>query len=310
MTLFERSIIRTLLYFDLFDHPLDGPELYEMIDSSPDPDEFRRSLASLADRGFIGHHGGYYYIQNGHSPVEARLERLQRSDKYMRIAQFMSHLIYQHPFVRAVMVSGSLSKSSIARKDDIDFFIIAEPGRVWICRAFLMLFKKIFLLNSKKYFCINYFIASDALAIHERNLFTATELSFLKPLQNRTMVNRFMQCNAWIRDFFPNKETNPNDGCQHRDLMLKRFLEWLFRGKAGRAMDAKFLGLYRKRAERRFGQTDRNRFQVNFKTERDVAKYHPQGFQHQILDRYAGRISAYEARFGIRITEQEPDLHG
>lgn len=310
MNRFERSIIRTLLYFDVFDHPLDGPELYEMMDTSPDPDVYRRSLARLAESGYIGHEGGYYFIPNGHSPVVGRLARLDRSHKFMRIARFMSHLIFQHPFVRAVLVSGSLSKSSIARKDDIDFFIIAEPGRVWICRAFLMLFKKVFLLNSKKYFCINYFIASDALAIPERNLFTATELSFLVPLQNRTMAHAFMEHNAWIRDYFPNKEMNPQEGCQHRDLLVKRFLEWLFRGNTGVAMDRRFLDLYRRRAERRFGQTDRHRFEVNFKTERDVAKYHPQGFQHQILERYAERISGYEARFGIRVTEQEPDPHG
>src|SRR4029453_8923510 len=93
-------------------------------------------------------------------------------------------LIASFPYVRCVCISGSLSKKYFDDTTDIDFFVITKPGRLWVCRTFLILFKKLFLLNSKKYFCINYFIDSDNLEIPDQNIFTATELTTLIPMHD------------------------------------------------------------------------------------------------------------------------------
>src|SRR5690606_3777846 len=99
------------------------------------------------------------------------------ANKFSDIARKKAKLISQFPFVRGVMASGSLSKGYADEKSDIDFFIITIPNRLWIARTLLVLYKRIFLLNSHKFFCVNYFVDEKHLGIEEKNLFTATELA-------------------------------------------------------------------------------------------------------------------------------------
>ena len=69
----------------------------------------------------------------------------------------ISRKIAKFPFVESVNLSGSLSKGYYDLEDDIDFFIITKPNRLWIARTLLILYKKVFLLNSKKHFIFEVF---------------------------------------------------------------------------------------------------------------------------------------------------------
>jgi predicted nucleotidyltransferase len=97
-----------------------------------------------------------------------------------KLAGIVTHVIKRFPFVRGVFVTGSLSKNSSDSSSDLDFMVITRKGRLWIARTLLMLFKKIFLLNSYKYFCINFLLSEDNLEIEDKNVFTATEVMTVK----------------------------------------------------------------------------------------------------------------------------------
>jgi predicted nucleotidyltransferase len=43
------------------------------------------------------------------------------------------------PFVRMVAVTGALAKDNVGQRVDIDLLIVAAPGRIWVCRRFLIL---------------------------------------------------------------------------------------------------------------------------------------------------------------------------
>jgi hypothetical protein len=294
-----KAILRTLLYFDVFGHPLTRPELYGLTGIKSGWPEFKQSLAALQAMKLVGGESGYFFIRNGDSSIEERIKKTERAKKYHRISRFISALIYCHPFVRGVLVSGSLSKSAFSKKDDIDFFVITEPGRLWLCRGILMLFKKIFLLNSKKYFCINYFIDSETLEIPEKNVFTATEIAYLVPHRNRELCKKFFAANKWIYDFFPNV-TIDLKGCRDgSSVLLKGFPERILRGKFGDKADDYFMELYRRRSRKKFGLTDQELFRINFKNEKTVSKYHPNGFQHKIMELYGSKISEFQRVHGV-----------
>ena len=80
----------------------------------------------------------------------------------------MTKFISKFPYVRAILLSGSISKGYMDKDSDVDYFIITQPNRLWVTRLLLMLFKKIFLFNSRKVFCINYFVDSEKLEIEEK----------------------------------------------------------------------------------------------------------------------------------------------
>jgi hypothetical protein len=302
MTAIEKAIIRTLLYFDIFGHPLTKSELYVLLGIKADKAAYEKSLAELENLNFIRSASGYLFLQNGTSSAEERENKRKRSLKYQKISRIVASLIYNHPFVKGILISGSLSKGSFSKKDDIDFFIIADPGRIWLCRAFLMMFKKIFLLNSKKYFCINYFIDSDSLEIPDKNIFTATEIAFLVPVRNTKLCREFFCANKWIYDYFPNLKIELT-GCREASALIhKQLIERLLRRKSADRIDNWLMGLYRKRSMKKFYHSDGDQFQVNIKNEKNVSKYHPNGFQHRILHDYNLKISEFQTVHNMDLT--------
>lgn len=302
MTLVNKAIIRALLYFDIFGHPLSKTELYGLIGIKVNWEDFEQSLEELQNLNLVSSNSGYFFLVNGSASIEDRVQKLERSVKYHRISRIISKLIYFHPFVKGVLISGSLSKSSFSKKDDIDFFIIADPGRVWLCRALLMMFKKVFLLNSKKYFCINYFIDSETLEIPDKNIFTATEIAFLIPIRNTKLCKEFFEANEWIIDFFPNMKVDLAGCKEDTSHFHKRIIEQLFRGKTIDKVDTWFMDLYKKRSNKLFSITDESQFRINFKNEKNVSKYHPNGFQHRILQKYNSKISEFQEVYHLDLT--------
>lgn len=123
----QTAILRTLIYFEVFNHPLTGHELYGFVGIPLDRASFEHELETLVSRGIVGHEGDYYYLVNGHASIDERISKLDRAGKARRTALRYSRVIAWHPFVRGVFISGSLSKNSFAAKDDIDYFVVTEP---------------------------------------------------------------------------------------------------------------------------------------------------------------------------------------
>jgi hypothetical protein len=298
----HKAILRALLYFDLFNHPLSKMELFKFCTEKITLEDMDWDLEELKNMQIIGVQEGYIFIKKGFDPIEERIIKLKRSEKYNRIAQVVSALIYRFPFVRAVLISGSLSKKVVSRQDDIDFFVITAPGRVWVCRSLLMLFKKIFLFNSSRFFCINYFIDTVNLNIPDRNIFTATELAFLQPVYNFSLYTRLIDSNQWMKDIFPNWTYPSQDCINKKNGMLKRTFEKILSGRIGDKFDDLFLRIYRKRSMKKFGNLDMKNFHLNFRNEKHVSKHHPNAFQQLIIDEYGSRIQEFEYKYNLNIT--------
>ncbi|HTK83313.1 MAG TPA: hypothetical protein VL633_13585 [Bacteroidota bacterium] len=203
---FVENIRRTLLYYEIFDHPLTLEELFYLFPrNSLTKSEFTDRLRTLTADGSLSLFDGYYTLPSlPPGSVELREKREKLAARRLKMARFMSQIIRRFPFVRGVFLSGDLSKGVAHEQSDIDYVIVTKSRRLWVCRSLLVLFKKIFLLNSRKYFCLNYFVAEDHLLLEDRNYYTATEIAHLKPLYNIEMFIRYMNANSWIKGFFPN----------------------------------------------------------------------------------------------------------
>lgn len=290
----ERAILATLRYFEIFSHPLTAGETFRFSQiSSTWQASFSSCLAALVERGDIYSIGGFFLSQNEPAWVARRLEQNRRADAALPVAQRMARLIGAFPFVRGVFVSGSLSKHCMAENSDVDFFLITEPGRLWLARTLLVAFKKTFLLNSHKYFCINYFVDTEHLEIEEKNLFTATETATLLPLYGREWHDQFYAANAdWVRRFLPNFPKRDNANVPTHSLsFLKKTAEWLLAGRLGDWLDRAAMRLTVRFWRQKFRHFDDATFDSAIKSRRYVSKHHPLYFQKKVLEQYAEKTS-------------------
>ncbi len=284
------AVLSVLRYFEVFNYPLTEAEIYAYLpDNSLLAHELGHCLQTMVDTGEIWQFGPYYQSSPQPDWVAKRLDKNQRADAFLPKAHRMARFIGHFPFVRAVMVSGSLSKHCMAPDGDVDFFIITAPGRLWLARTLLVVFKKLFLFNSHKYFCINYLIDTAHLEIEEKNRFTATECATLLPIVDAELYQAFLAANGWVtKEFYPNMPPRSTERTQNLPkTWAKKSLEWLLSGHLGQWADSGCMrftvGFWRKK----FRHLSDERFSLNLKSRRYVSKHHPLGFQQRVLQRYA-----------------------
>ncbi len=214
MTSLQTDIIKTLAYFDVFKHPLTANEIYKTLPVKLEfKDGLQKALTDLLEKGEIQELDSFYFLKR-QSPdiVHSRMTCEKTAVKMLRYARRMARVIKCFPFVRGIFITGSLSKNIADQNSDIDFFIITAPHRIWICRTLLTVFKKVFLFNKNKFFCINYIVSTEALSIDRNNIYTAVEVATVKPLWNAALFVRFCDSNRWIHAFLPNWEFSCPNG--------------------------------------------------------------------------------------------------
>jgi hypothetical protein len=194
---------------------------------------------------------GFYSLQAKVEELERlRLEKEKRAQKYFKKLPFYSKLISRFPFVKGIAISGSLSKNVMHDDGDIDYFIITSKGRLWICRTLLILFKKIFLLNSRKYFCVNYFVDEENISIKDKNIFTAIEVAFLLPVYNAAVFKNFREVNSWTQEFIPSTQECIKFDVFEGDSLGKKWIESPLKAKWADRLDLFLMRLTHKGGRR------------------------------------------------------------
>ncbi len=297
---YRRAILRSLIYYGLFRFPLRIEELYRFSEVLwPDLETLKTEVRSLVDQGLITRDGPWVHLGDP-TLVEERIEAEARAVRVIPRALRRSRLIARFPFVRGVALSGTISKGVFSRGDDVDFFVITSPGRLWICRVLLMGFKRLFLLNSRRTFCINYLVTEDHLEVPDHNLFTATEIAWLMPTVNTALFDRFNEKNAWVEDFLPQWKaaTSPHAG-PWRPFAPARAVEVILSGDRGGALDDRCHGLVEHHNRKRYGHIEEAEFDLALRTDKNVSKHHPRSLQTRILGRFESRMQEFEARHGV-----------
>lgn len=297
------EMIKTLLYFDIFHYPLTKEEILFFSPSLCTADQVDMALLELLEKGLIHKFERFYSLQDDHSLIDRRIAGNKLATDKLKTANKISKLISWFPFVRSVMLSGSISKGYMDEKSDIDFFIVTAPGRLWITRTLLVLFKRIFLFNSHRIFCVNYFIDTENLEIEEKNLFTAIESITLVPTYGEKCYYEFWTNNEWVQQFFPNASPRDTATMQNGNTLMKTMAEKMFSNRIGNAIDQYFMQLTLKRWQTLFSKHySQKDFEVAFKTKKYASKNHPRFYQKSILDKYQDKISSFENNFNISLT--------
>lgn len=289
-------VAKIVAYYDVFNYPLRLEEIHYFTEGQSDSiDKTKVLLDSLLEENRIENKADFYGIDLTEEKIQNRIKGNSAAEKVVSIAQKKSKFIAKFPFVDAVMISGSMSKGVIAADGDIDYFIITQPNRLWIARTFLILYKKVFLLNSRKYFCVNYFIDNESLEIEEKNMFTATEIVTMLPMVNGNSYSSFRKANEWVQSFYPN---TPNRSVSNVIELKKngfgKLMEWMLGGQLGEILDVYFMKVTLKRWKKKFGHFSEADFEVTMKTNKRVSKHHPSNYQRFVLEKYNEKLKHFE----------------
>lgn len=300
LSLAEAGVLKSLLYFDIFQYPLTLTELCQLHPlRGMQLSVVEAALQQLCALGLVHAQDAYYQLPATPSYVERRQRGNALAGERMQRALQRSRLVAAFPFVRAVMVSGSLSKNYMEPSSDIDFFVVTAPGRLWIARTLLIAFKKAFLFNSHKDFCLNYFIDTDHLEIEDKNIFTATEVAYLLPMHDEGLYRQFRSANAWADAYYPNYGLRELAQCRTTSKSaLGRLGEWLLKGRLGEWLDARCMGMTMRRWQQKFPHMAAAQFEVAMRSRKYVSKHHPSAFQDRVMTKLEAKQHELEQRIG------------
>ena len=298
----KSSVLRSLIYYDIFNYPLTANELIKFSSVKlHDIQSINNALDDLTQHLLIFKFGEYYSLKNDPSQIERRKNGNSAATDILPKALKRSKFIYKFPFVRSVNISGSLSKNYFDESTDFDFFIIAEKNRIWLCRLLLTLYKKIFLFNSRKYFCINYYIDTSDLLIPDKNLFSAVEIITLKNQTGEVVYKNFMERNTWVHEYFPNYYPDYQFMEERKIPLIKKIPERLFSGKVGNYFDDVAFRITTGFLKKKYEHLNKEEFNVNLRTKKNASKHHPQGFQFKVLNAFEEKCRDFEEKHEVRI---------
>ncbi len=290
----EIAVFSCLAYFDIFNHPLKCEEIIDFCGVSIDAVQALSSLDKLIGKSLVSKKDDYYFLNsaalsNCEKRILANQNALLKEAKVRKYAK----LIAKFPFVQGLCISGSFSKGLLESDGDIDYFIITRPDRLWICRTLLIAFKKIFLFNSHKYFCVNYFVDSANLNIPDKNIFVATEIKTLLPTYNSFLFKHFLTSNDWTNEYLPNKKETNYSFCSDeiRKPVISNLISKTLNSSLGDRIDNFCFKLTLKRWKMKFPDFSINDFDLNLRSRKNVSKHHPRGFQKKVLEAYKEKLN-------------------
>jgi len=244
----RQHILNTLAYFDIFRYPLSREELRRFHGQQASQDEIDEAIGSLTEHNLVFRIDDYYSLQNDRSLAARRKEGNRLAQAQMKTAHKAARILSRFPFVKALAISGSLSKNFADENTDVDFFIITSANRLWLARTLMHLYYKLnFFTGRQRWFCMNYFVDEAGLEIEEKNMFTAVEIATLLPMYGKQDLEGFLYTNNWIKHYCPACTPDTTMALQVRKGVLSRLIERMFGGRMGERLDNYLMKVTEKR---------------------------------------------------------------
>jgi predicted nucleotidyltransferase len=256
---------------------------------------YSEALAALQESKQLFLIQDFYTLHNNEWLIDRRIKGNLKARSLLKTAKGISRFLYQIPYVRAIGISGSLSKNFAAKDADIDYFIITSRNRLWVARTLMHFIKKLnYLLGRQHWYCMNYYIDTEALEIEEKNIFTAIELITLLPAQGAETLLKFYRSNEWATAFYPNYQEKmyPKDALNTNNR-VKRALEYLLNRRIGDWLDNYCMRVTSGRWKRKEALQKRSvkGSRMSLFAGKHFAKPNPAYFQREILGLYHDRLN-------------------
>jgi hypothetical protein len=231
----EKSILATIVYYDIFDYPLTGFEVYKHLINplhivgqfeDINKTEFEpmnnisllgvlKALESEKIKNIISQKNGFYFLSGRGWLYRERIERQKIAAERWKKVKKVLKFIQVVPFIRMVAVCNSLAIDNSKKDADIDFFIITRKKRIWLTR-FMVTFI-VWLIGHWRHknriagkICLSFYISDEflnlsSLAIRPYDIYLANWIHWLRPVFYRGKIyGEFIFENQWVRDYVLN----------------------------------------------------------------------------------------------------------
>jgi predicted nucleotidyltransferase len=289
----KENILRTLAYFDIFNYPLTKDEIHQFLLGQLSMRQLQKCLEQMVEDRIIFNQQEFYSLQNNLLLIHRRRMGNQRAEQLLTKAEKIGRFLYQFPFVRAVGVSGSLSKNFADENADIDFFIITKANRLWIARTLMHLYKKLtYLVGRQHYYCMNYYIDEEALPLKDKNIYTAIELKTLLPLNGQPAMQKLFDLNKWTNEWFPQCEYRQQLKKDPSNSLIKKIGEWIFNNSVGNWIDDRLQTITSRRWKKKEAKGKKNNSgrTVGLITDKHFAYSNSGSLREKVLAKYAKKL--------------------
>lgn len=206
----EKSILKTIIYSDIFDYPLTQKEIWLFLITASHVSQafIEKKLRQIP---VIEKVGIYYVLKGRAALVKLREKRLIASKQKMKKATEVARIAMSIPTVYCIGVSGGVAMQNANAQDDIDLFIITKKNTVWMTRLLLLFLLQLLGVRRKRgeisvmnKICLNMIIDESALQFPEKreDMYTAHEIVQLVPLRDRHNTYKlFLSKNKWVKSY-------------------------------------------------------------------------------------------------------------
>lgn len=235
----EDAIVKTVAFFDVLDYPLTIKEIHDrLLGLDASMEEIQAVIEESERVSFIN---GYVVLPQRDRIIEMRLQNVSADlDLWKRVKRYewMFRIV---PFIQGAYVCNRLAITQGSQESDIDIFVIAEEGRMFIVRTFLLFLSQIF--GVRRYgdrvarrFCLSFFVDTSLVNLQPlsdgaSDIYFSYWVLLLRPIFSAFDIRTY---NSWLSGYF-------SEDLLRRTLKtpplspsyLRRFFTWIFVGKFG-----------------------------------------------------------------------------
>lgn len=212
----KQQIIVHFAYRDVFNAPIHLAELKDWLGGKTvSLREVETVLSDLVKEELLETIDGFSYCLYGRAEIFTK----HAGNKVLAVEIFKKNvwplkLLSFVPMIRYVGISGSVAAGN-ATVDvlgdnkghvDLDIFMITSPSCLWIVFFIERCFANLLRLwkGDQHTYCFNYAMDESFLEVHNKSIFTATEIYNLKPVFNKGQsFQSMLESNDWVAKYYP-----------------------------------------------------------------------------------------------------------
>ena len=246
----DDAIVKTVAFFDVLEYVLTIEELSErLLGFDASASEVERGVRA-SGRVEVRERDGHMYVSlpGRVTLIDQRVQYGAADSRLWDRVQRYAWVFRCVPFLRGVYVCNRLAITQGTPGSDIDIFVVAQEGRMFLVRTLLLMWFQI--LGVRRYgrkvpgrFCLSFFVDTAGadlrpLLLPSEDVYFAYWLLLLQPVMRGFDI---YEVNPWLREYFSERLLRTRAGVSHRYPV--NFFGYLFRrvfeGRLGRFIEEK-----------------------------------------------------------------------